>query len=151
MTHSRHSKYRPLHRQVSRLFSVDNSARINAGAGRCNYRDVATNQIGRQCRQSVISAFCPAILDRRVLTLDVSRFLQALAERHRRRARCAPMQTSACSWGAARCLSETGYVEGRNVVIEYRSAHCTIGSKWLEALKHVAPAVSAHCRQQDAG
>jgi hypothetical protein len=41
----------------------------------------ATNQIGRQFRQSVIAPFGPAIFDCRVLTLDVASFLEALTKR----------------------------------------------------------------------
>src|SRR5262245_32077817 len=39
------------------------------------------DQVGGQRRQSVILPFRPAILDRRVLTLECAGFLQALAER----------------------------------------------------------------------
>jgi hypothetical protein len=50
-------------------------------AARGNDGDLLLNQIGRQRRQSVILAFRPAILDGRVLTVDVVGFFQALAER----------------------------------------------------------------------
>src|SRR5262249_48906130 len=52
---------------------------------RCGSRgddgDLLLNQIGRQRWQSVIVVFRPAILDGRVLTVDVAGFLQTLAER----------------------------------------------------------------------
>src|SRR5262249_8356631 len=51
---------------------------------------LAANQIGRQRGQSVILAFCPAILDRGVLPFDVASFLQPLAKRadERRKSPC---------------------------------------------------------------
>src|SRR5262245_17838284 len=49
--------------------------------GRGDDHDITTNQIGRQRRQSVVLVFCPAILDRHVLTLDVAGFLEPKAER----------------------------------------------------------------------
>src|SRR5262249_36728558 len=53
------------------------------GTGRGDDHNLTSNQIGCQCRQPVIVAFCPAILDRRVLPLDVAGFLQSLAKRGR--------------------------------------------------------------------
>src|SRR5262249_40068946 len=53
------------------------------GTRRGYYRELAANQIGRQRGQSVILAFCPAILDRGVLPFDVASFLQPLAKRGR--------------------------------------------------------------------
>ena len=38
------------------------------------------DQIGHQCRQSIVSAFRPAIFDRDVLALDIAGFVQALPE-----------------------------------------------------------------------
>src|SRR5262245_42144094 len=52
-------------------------------AGRGDDRDLALDQVGRQRWQSVIVTFRPAILDSRVLTIDVADFLQTLAERGR--------------------------------------------------------------------
>src|SRR5262249_47228056 len=57
------------------------SCQRRRGARRSYYRELAANQIGRQRGQSVILAFCPAILDRGVLAFDVASFLQPLAER----------------------------------------------------------------------
>ena len=48
---------------------------------RCYYGHLTTNQVGRQCRQSIVLTFRPAILDGRVLALDIAGLLQALAER----------------------------------------------------------------------
>ena len=41
----------------------------------------ATDQIGRQLRQPIITAFRPAVFDRHILTLDVAFFTEALPER----------------------------------------------------------------------
>jgi hypothetical protein len=46
-----------------------------------NHRHLTTDQIGRERGQSIILTLCPAILDRHVLALDISRLLQPLAER----------------------------------------------------------------------
>jgi hypothetical protein len=40
------------------------------------------NQIGRECRQSLMPIFRPAIFDSYVLTLNVAGFCQAFAQRH---------------------------------------------------------------------
>src|SRR5262249_14459345 len=45
-----------------------------------NHRHLTTNQIGRECGQSIIVTLCPAILDRNVLAFDVAGFLQTLAK-----------------------------------------------------------------------
>src|SRR6267378_1258604 len=50
-------------------------------AGRRNHSHLTVNQVGRQCRQSIILAVRPAIFDRHVLALDISCILQSLAER----------------------------------------------------------------------
>ena len=47
---------------------------------RGDHGDPATNQIGRQRRQSIVFAFRPAVFDRHVLALDIAGFLQALAK-----------------------------------------------------------------------
>ena len=65
-----------------------------SAAGRDNHGHLAANQIGRQCRQSIVLALRPAIFDRHVPALDVAGFAQALAERAQtaayrvRRSRC---------------------------------------------------------------
>ena len=50
-------------------------------AGSENCANLAVDQILRQCWQPVVVPFSPAGIDRDVLALDVSRFLQALIER----------------------------------------------------------------------
>src|SRR5262249_29376746 len=50
-------------------------------ASRGDDRDLLLNQIGRQRWQSVIVTFRPAILDRHVAALDITSFVEALAER----------------------------------------------------------------------
>src|SRR5437016_4957510 len=49
--------------------------------GRGDDGDLVLNQLGRQRRQSVILAPGPAILDRHVAALDITSFVEALAER----------------------------------------------------------------------
>ena len=48
---------------------------------RGNHGHLATNQIGRQCRQAIVLALGPGIFDRYVLALDIAGFTQALPER----------------------------------------------------------------------
>ena len=43
--------------------------------------DLAVNEFGRHCRQSIVVAFRPAILDRDVLPLNIAALAQSLAER----------------------------------------------------------------------
>src|SRR5262249_114854 len=50
-------------------------------AGRSDDRDLAMNEVGRLRRQSLVSAFRPAIADRHVLAVYVAGFLQSLAKR----------------------------------------------------------------------
>src|SRR5262245_4238773 len=50
-------------------------------AGRSNDRDLATNEVGRLRRQSLVSTFRPTILDRHVLAFYVADFLQSWAKR----------------------------------------------------------------------
>ena len=45
-----------------------------------DYRDPSANQFGRQRRQSVVLALCPAGYDGHVLALDIAGFFQALVE-----------------------------------------------------------------------
>src|SRR5262245_3512349 len=45
-----------------------------------DHSDLTTNQIGRQCRQSVISALCPAVFNGHVPALDIAGFLQTVME-----------------------------------------------------------------------
>ena len=52
-------------------------------AGRGNHGHLTANQIGRQCRQSIVLTLRPAIFDRHVAAFDIAGFAQALAE-------CAP-------------------------------------------------------------
>ena len=47
--------------------------------GRDKYGDPKTNQIGRQCLQSLIVALCPSVFDRDVLALNVTGFDKCLA------------------------------------------------------------------------
>src|SRR5262249_59053934 len=45
-----------------------------------DYSNLPPNQLGRQHRQPIVLAFCPAVLDRHVLTLDISGLFQSSAE-----------------------------------------------------------------------
>ena len=47
------------------------------GAGRGDHGNLPADQVGQQGRQPVVSAFQPVILDRHVLTLDVTGFVEA--------------------------------------------------------------------------
>ena len=47
--------------------------------GRDNHRDFPADQIGRQLRQA-IDLFGPAVVNRDVLALDITRFLEALTK-----------------------------------------------------------------------
>ena len=53
-----------------------------------NHGHLAANEITRQVRQSIILPFRPAVLDRQVLALDNTAFLETLAERIQLRHRC---------------------------------------------------------------
>jgi hypothetical protein len=46
-----------------------------------NHGDLAANQIGRQCRQTIIMTLGPAVFDRDVPTLGIADFSQALPKR----------------------------------------------------------------------
>jgi hypothetical protein len=50
-------------------------------AGRGNHGDLSANQFGRQQRQPLVLPLRPAVFDRDALALDMTDFLQALAER----------------------------------------------------------------------
>src|ERR1700687_2221062 len=50
-------------------------------AGRCNHVHPTTNQIGSECRQSIVVALSPAVFDRHILAVDVPSFAKALVER----------------------------------------------------------------------
>ena len=62
--------------------------------GRSNHGHLTANQIGRQCRQSIILAVRPAVFDRDVSALDIAGFAQALAKRAQAIART--VQTTRC-------------------------------------------------------
>src|SRR5262249_22141411 len=51
-------------------------------AGNRNRAHLTTDQIGGQCRQSVVLALREAVLDRQVLALDIADFLEPLAKGH---------------------------------------------------------------------
>ena len=53
-------------------------------AGRGDDGDLSANQIGHQCRQAIVLAFQPVVLDGHVLALDVASFVEAFAERGRK-------------------------------------------------------------------
>src|SRR5262249_54043820 len=68
----------------------DNRNRVGSGLGgenrrnaaaRCDDRDLPSNEVGRQLRQTVVLTLRPAILDEHILTLNVTGFLKACAER----------------------------------------------------------------------
>ena len=46
-----------------------------------NHGDLTANQIGRQCRQTIVVTLGPAVFDRHVPTLDIAGFCQALPKR----------------------------------------------------------------------
>ena len=60
------------------FFSIVTHPRIYDPPSRA---DLAIDQIGRHVRQPIVVAFRQTIFDSNVLALDISRFLQALAER----------------------------------------------------------------------
>jgi hypothetical protein len=49
-------------------------------AGRGDYGDLSANQIGHQCRQAVVLALQPVVLNHHVLAFDVAGFLETFAE-----------------------------------------------------------------------
>src|ERR1700747_1125996 len=50
-------------------------------AGRCNHAHLTTNQIGGECRQSIVMALGPAVFDRHILSVAVPRLAKASVER----------------------------------------------------------------------
>src|SRR6266540_3327328 len=56
-------------------------SRYCRGASRENHCDLATNQIGRQRRKSIVLAVCPAVFKRYILALGVTCFAEAFVER----------------------------------------------------------------------
>jgi hypothetical protein len=56
-----------------------------ASAGRAplghDHVDLAADEIGGQCRQSIGASLRPAVFDRQILSLDVASFAQSLVER----------------------------------------------------------------------
>src|SRR5262249_27828756 len=51
------------------------------GAGCCDHGHFSADQIGHQCRQAIVLALQPVVLDRYVLAFDVAGLVQAFAER----------------------------------------------------------------------
>src|SRR5262245_17956967 len=67
------------HDRDCRSCGVGRECRLNS---RCeNHRCLAANQLGCKRRQLIVSAICPAKVDRDVLAFDVPDVLQSLAER----------------------------------------------------------------------
>ena len=50
-------------------------------SARDDHAHLPADQIGRQCRQSVVLTFRPTVFDRHILPFDITRFFQTLAER----------------------------------------------------------------------
>jgi hypothetical protein len=50
------------------------------GVGRGNHCHMTVNQIGRQCRQSIVAVFRPAVFDRYVPALGIAGLFQTLME-----------------------------------------------------------------------
>ena len=57
------------------------AASAAAGAGRGDHGHLSADQIGHQCRQAIVLALQPVVLDRHVLAFDVAGFVEAFAER----------------------------------------------------------------------
>ena len=55
--------------------------RSGRDAGRGDHGHTAADQIGHQCRQAIVLALQPVVLDRHVLAFDVAGFVEAFAER----------------------------------------------------------------------
>jgi hypothetical protein len=55
--------------------------KCRGAAGRGNHGDLSANQLRRQHRQPIVLPLRPAVFDRDVLALDITDFLEALAER----------------------------------------------------------------------
>src|SRR6516225_2393907 len=56
------------------------SERCRMATGCGNHGHLSANQIGRQCRQSIVLVLRPAILDRDVVAFDIANFVQPLTE-----------------------------------------------------------------------
>ena len=54
--------------------------RVCRAAGCCDHVDLTADEIGGQCRQSVVAAFCPAVFDSHVFSLSVADFSRSLTE-----------------------------------------------------------------------
>ena len=52
-----------------------------SASARDDHAHLPGDQIGRQCRQSVVLTFRPTVFDRHILAFDIARFLQTLVER----------------------------------------------------------------------
>ena len=50
-------------------------------AGRGDHGHLSADQIGHQCRQAIVLALQPVVLDRHVLAFDVAGFVETFAER----------------------------------------------------------------------
>ncbi len=50
-------------------------------AGRGDHGHTAPDQVSHQCRQAIVSALQPVVLDRHVLAFDVAALVEAFAER----------------------------------------------------------------------
>jgi hypothetical protein len=66
------------HARNGSCFGRDRARRV---AGRCDHGHTTVNQIGHQCRQAIVLALQPVVLDRHVLAFDVAGFVEAFAER----------------------------------------------------------------------
>src|SRR6516162_3030971 len=55
--------------------------RYKRGAYRGDHGHLAVDQVGYQCRQTIVWALKPMVLDRYILAFDVTSFVQAFAER----------------------------------------------------------------------
>jgi hypothetical protein len=55
--------------------------RSGRASRRGDYGHLSADQIGHQCRQAVVWALQPVVLDRHVLAVDVAGFVEAFAER----------------------------------------------------------------------
>ena len=64
--------------------SRDRHRHCRRSAGRGNHTHLAANQIGCEVRQPIVLTLRPAVLDRKVLALEIAAFTQTLAERENR-------------------------------------------------------------------
>ena len=80
------AKLRPGRSPITKTIGIVVVAALAASAAggaaaRDDHGHLTADQIGRQCRQSIILTLRPAIFDRHILALDIAGFAQALAER----------------------------------------------------------------------